>query len=239
MTIVVLVSLLLHNNEQVIQASFQKYASYVLYGDTENFSWTDTNQVDDYVSMAEYKLYQQFYADSHEEYFSILTELFNEFMNDYRASKKSLNENSINVIDQYSQNYSLLNALSKTPKINNEVLLSLFLKSGKAEVLAWIDKNFSILKEFSDDEDEYFNIIKTYAELYLGILETYQEQGCLQTEKIDTLCVEKYAPTEEQTLALQRIDNLQNQLVLAAAYLVDNVQQGCWEIWNLIGGNNA
>ncbi len=238
--IVVLVSLLLNNdNRQVMQTSFQEYASYVLYGDTKNLSWVDVDQADDYMTMTDYKLYQQFYADSHDEYFDVLTKLFNKFMNYFKANKKSLNENSTNIINQYSQDYSLLNALSQTPKINNEVLLNLFLESGGDETLAWVDKNFSNLKGISDDGHEYFNIVKTYAELYLGILENYQEQGCLQSGKIDVLCVEKFAPTEEQTSTLQSIDSLQNQLLLTEAYLVDSVQQGCWEIWNLIGENNA
>lgn len=132
----------------------------------------------------------------------------------------------------------MLDALRKTPGIDKENLLELFVAHGKNWTLAWVDENFSVLHEFSDDD--YYNSIKKYAELYISVLEEYQQLGCLTTSNsVDDSCVEKYPPNETRTSILQEISNLQNSQVLTKSFLVNNLQQDCWEIWDLIGEDDA
>lgn len=58
-----------------MQSRFMNYASYALYGDSGNTSWTEVDQFYDYVDMLNYELYKQFYDSTNSEYFNNLSKL--------------------------------------------------------------------------------------------------------------------------------------------------------------------
>ncbi len=237
--ILITIALFKGNNINDLRNNFKKYASYLLTQDVNDASWIEVNQADDYMSMEGYALYRQFYSSSHSEYFTELTKLFDKFITDYRSAKDKLNTETTIIIEQYIQNYKLLDAISKTPQINNETLQSIFFDQGQSGVKTWVDNSFFSLSKVNEDGVAYFTTINEYSQAYADILSYYQEKGCLDKNGIDSSCAESYAPDVDNQDNYTKADNAFASLTLTQAFLIDNLQQNCWVIIELIGENNA
>ncbi len=209
------------------QASFARYANYLLYGEEKDY-------LDDNFQLSRvYKIDEVLREPSeYSEYWNTLLDLLEKAVSDYR-NVDSKDNSLLDFMVEYQQNVKLLNFVHKIadPSINDS--LKKYISVGKDQ---GINDTLHIYAQLSESNftpaQEYYDVVKNLYTTQFDLLAIYANYGCIIDDIINDVCADNLS-TETQaqiTELANKESNYQKELVEKYNSLILYIKNDCWRI---------
>lgn len=223
------------NNDTTIlgdaQESFNRYANYLLIGEANtDEAGKGAISLDDSAFLTES---DQESSEKKDQYYNNLLSYYDTFRK--TIASENISDENASFLDTYENELKIIAYYYAGINLNNTDILESYTSSGEEKTREIITETYSKYKDLSDINDEnYYNVAVKTANAYLGIIDEYNELGCLSGGVINYECIPDQADINDKNIAFSN-SYLSKQEIIETA--TSDIFLGVFEIKEMVYSN--